>query len=685
MAKVTPLQSSFSSGEIAPLLYGRVDANGYQSGAEVMENFIADSRGPARSRVGTQFIRKFTGNDGRIFLFPTTETSGYAIVLTDQALTPLSYEGEVPATNYVTNPRFRSGSSDWTTSIVSGSATFNPDDLIMICNDSANAVVRVGQQVTVPAAGNYRVAVGSLTGQPYRIKVGTALNDGTYADYTVPGGFSSELVALPGTTAWVTVINETRDSRVDINGFFVLSTVPVAPTATPWREEELPDVQVIFAPGGDVAYLLHPNHQPRKLTYSYSTDTFTFASVTFTNKPASWTGNSWPRCGTFHQGRLWLGGVPTFPQTFWASKSNDYENFTVGSLANDALVFTLSRKGDLRWMISTKNLLLGTNLGEHIVTAEGGVITPSDIEVTQQSAYGSTRLQALQVGDQVFYVSPDRTKVRAMQYEWTADNWLSNDITFFSNHITRRGITTFAWAQNPDNQLMCTLEDGTFAALTYERGENIFGWHRHDMGNEVRCVATGPVRGEDVIMMLVNRNPDELYFEIMRKAPANYMDSWVQRTFITPATLVNGLSHLEGRDVQVTIDGAVHPERTVTSGEITLDTPANVVVVGLPFTARLKTLPLDKGAQTGSAQPYTKGYSRIYVRLLDSANPLIDGERQPVRSPSTPMNTPEPLTSGVSEVARRGWDRNAQITIEQDLPLPCTIVAIAAEMAQEIT
>lgn len=684
MRKTTPIQTSFSSGEVSPRLYGRVDANGYQSGAQEMLNFVADPRGPARRRMGSQFIRSFPGNDGRLFLFTVTESSGYAIVILDEAVIPLSYEGTVPAANYIANGRFRSGSASWTTSIVQGSVIFAPDRTRLVCNDSGNARVAIGQQVTVPAADDYLIGIGSLEGGPYRVLVGNAINDGSYGDFVVASGVFTQTVPIPATTAWITIVNETRDSSVTINGVAFKGTTPTAPFSSPWREQELEDLQILRAPGGDTLYMIHPNYAPRKLVYDYATDAFTFTTVSFTGTPPQWASSSWPRCGTFHQGRLWLGGNPEDPQTFWGSKSGEFENFTLGTLANDAVVFTLSQQGDLRWMLSTKNLLIGTNLGEHIVTAEAGIITPSDIQVEQQSAYGSTRLRALQVGDQVFYVSPDRTKVRAMQYEWTADNWLSNDITFFAEHITRAGVTTFAWAQNPEHKLACSLKDGTIAMLMYERGENIFGWSKHDLGAPVRALASGNVEGEDILISLVNRVPGELYFEILRTTPVQYMDSWVQQAFPTPTTTFNGLDHLEGQEVQILADGAVHPPRVVTGGSVTLDYEASNVVVGLKYVARIVTLPLDKGEQTGSATPHQKGYGRILIRLLDSALPLINGERPPTRNPSTPMNTPEPLVSALVDVTRRGWDRGAQLTIEQDLPLNCIITSVAAEVAQEI-
>lgn len=648
-----------------------------------MRNMIPDARGPAISRKGTEFIREFDGNDGRAYLFSTGETTGYALIFTDTKLFPVSFEGVIPSNNYVTNPRFRSGDDDWTTSEVKGSVTFKPDDCAIICDDQSNPRVYIAQEVTIPTTDDYRISIGSLGDQTYRVRVGTAADDGTYLDTQVFGGFIGEIVNLPAGAVWITVINETRNTIVDIQSVGVLDSEEGEGLTTPYSESDLQDLHIIEAPDGATLYFAHPNYNPYRLAYDYTSDTFSLDAVTFSSKPSEWADDSWPRTGTFHQGRLYLGGTFEFPQRFWASKTNDFENFDTGtSQADEALDFTINQQGDIRWMLSTKNLLIGTTRGELIVTAQDGVIIPNDISIEKQSAYGSASIQAVQVGDQVFYISPDGRKVRAMQFEFVADNWLSRDITFFAEHLTDSRITDITWAQNPDNQFLAVLGNGDVAALTYERSEEVYGWSVYTLASRVKAVSSGPVRGEDIILFLVNRKPGKLYFEILRNAPTEYVDSW-KRVTINGTNTVAGFDHLEGEEVQVVVDGAVHPNRVVTNGEIEIEYDGSVVAAGFAMQRLLKTLPLDKGSPTGVGTPYTKSYARIYLRLIDSGQPLIDGERSPVRTPSTPMGDPQPFVTGLSEISRLQWGPGAQLTIEQDLPVPLTLASIAADLAQE--
>jgi hypothetical protein len=52
------IQSSFSAGELSPLLTGRVDLNKYKIGAAKMQNFLVDFRGGASKRAGSKFLGK---------------------------------------------------------------------------------------------------------------------------------------------------------------------------------------------------------------------------------------------------------------------------------------------------------------------------------------------------------------------------------------------------------------------------------------------------------------------------------------------------------------------------------------------------------------------------------------------------------------------------------------------------
>ncbi len=153
------------------------------------------------------------------------------------------------------------------------------------------------------------------------------------------------------------------------------------------------------------------------------------------------------------------------------------------------------------------------------------------------------------------------------------------------------------------------------------------------------------------------------------------MDSTIQRP-IEAGDIVTGLDHLEGLEVDIKVDGAVHPSKTVVSGQITLDYSGTSCLVGIGFPKRIKTVPLDVGGDGGTGSGELKHWAKIYVRTVDSYIPKINGTRPPTRSPATPMNEPEGSATDDIQVTDLGRTRLAQITIEQDLPLRLTILSL---------
>ena len=152
------------------------------------------------------------------------------------------------------------------------------------------------------------------------------------------------------------------------------------------------------------------------------------------------------------------------------------------------------------------------------------------------------------------------------------------------------------------------------------------------------------------------------------------------------ATVISGLEHLEGETVQVLADGATHPDCTVVDGRVALARAAAKVQVGLGYSSRLTTMDIDAGAADGTAQGKPKRIHRVVARFLDSLGCRVGwhgGQMEEVifRDGTMPMDQSPDLFTGDKVVSfPKGWDRRASITVEQNQPLPCTIVGLIAQM-----
>jgi len=170
-------------------------------------------------------------------------------------------------------------------------------------------------------------------------------------------------------------------------------------------------------------------------------------------------------------------------------------------------------------------------------------------------------------------------------------------------------------------------------------------------------------------------------FDKNDKTTFNFLDSALSYSGAAVTTL-SGLDHLEGQVVGVLTDGATHPNRTVTSGAISLDRSATSVKVGLNYTSLLQTMRLNAGSQDGTSQGKTKRIYDITVRMFETigvevGSNLSDMERIPFRNSADLMDEGIPPFTGDKQVEFRGnYETDGFIYVRQTQPLPFTILSL---------
>jgi len=161
----------------------------------------------------------------------------------------------------------------------------------------------------------------------------------------------------------------------------------------------------------------------------------------------------------------------------------------------------------------------------------------------------------------------------------------------------------------------------------------------------------------------------------------NFLDSALSYSGSAVST-ISGLDHLEGQTVSILADGATHPDKTVSSGSVTLDRSALNVKVGLAYTSLLQTMRLNAGSQNGTSQGKTKRIYDITVRMFETIGVevgpnLNDMERIPFRSSADLMDEGIPPFTGDKEVEFRGnYETDGFIFVRQTQPLPFTILSL---------
>jgi hypothetical protein len=150
-----------------------------------------------------------------------------------------------------------------------------------------------------------------------------------------------------------------------------------------------------------------------------------------------------------------------------------------------------------------------------------------------------------------------------------------------------------------------------------------------------------------------------------------------------PSTVIGGLSYLNGNIVNAIADGTPVIGLTVSGGQVTLPQAASKVVIGLGYQSQLQTLKIElEGAPTIQGRRKTIPAGSV---LIDKTIGISMGQSfttlDPIDDIVIPFGSPNPLYSGERHVILPGqWDTSGQVCIQQDAPLPCTILGIVSEV-----
>lgn len=438
----------------------------------------------------------------------------------------------------------------------------------------------------------------------------------------------------------------------------------------------------------------------------------------------------YPSCATFHADRLWFGGSVSFPDLLVASVTEDYENMTPSSASGEVLDthsiaqrINARRLSRIKWMATAKDgLLLGTGSEEYVVQPNNTdrVYAPGKIKATRNSARGSSNTPPAAIDGQVLYVQRSGRTVREYAYNYESDGYRSPSMSSLASHLGISPFVRMAYAAEPYSIVWMLRSDGRVVGLTYNRDENVVGWHRHkfpdgmvdDEETEavIESIAVLPSANQlqDVLWVVAKRIVNEQTVRYVEKLTpfwdfgmtlddAHFVDCGL-RYEGTPITEVYGLQHLEGRtDIYGLADGIPVGPLTVTDGMAELNQAASNIILGIGFDSEGETSRLENGAQDGTAQGKVKRINGISLMTWDSYGGEVGTwnedeqkvEYAPVDYPVADASAVETidLFSGIVGpiTPAPGFEKRGSVFFrrKKEEPLPFNIVAIMPQMVTQ--
>ena len=746
MAKVSAAKQNFTAGELTQRLFGRTDLGRYDNGATTVENFLVQPHGGLSRRPGTRYIAevKTSSAKTRLIRFQFNVEQVYVIEMGNNymrfykdggqivdgssnaiELTTTYTTAQVPDVKfaqtadvmYLVHPAHpprkltRSSHTSWSITDVDlkRGAMLDP-------NITTTTLLANGRTGNVNITASASLFTSNDVGRLVQLHKGfakiTSITSATVAVAAVQELEDGRTELMP-TYACTTIsfhegdpdstglehndrLEDTAGNFIDQGfevGMRVTLTGSTSNNFTNLLVVAVTDTTLVIAPGNDLAA-------------EAAGDSVTLVGSLVADKKwrlGAFFIGSYPSTVAFYEQRLVFAGTSNQPQTMFFSQSGDFENFEIGTDADDGLQYTIGSNevNVIRYLVSSSQLVVGTSGGEFVVRASGfdEPLTPTNTQIKQQTTFGSAPIQPLLIGNSTLFIQRAKRKLRELAFSSESDSYVAPDMTILAEHITEGGIEEMAYQQEPDSVAWLVRADGVLACMTFRREEQVVAWHRHIVGGAfgsgnavVESVATIPGDiDEDQVWVIVKRTINgatKRYVEYLSGfdfgtdvGDAFFVDSGLTYSG-SAATTISGLNHLEGQSVAILADGAAHANKTVSSGSITLDRSVTKAQIGLPFTSKLETLRIDAGSAMGSSQGKNKRIGEVTVRLFRTVGLKIgtsstELDTIPFRSSSDSMDTALSLFTGDKTAEfNGGYDDDATITIIQDLPLPMTILAI---------
>lgn len=256
------------------------------------------------------------------------------------------------------------------------------------------------------------------------------------------------------------------------------------------------------------------------------------------------SAGNYPSTCAYYQQRLIFANTLNNPQTFWASVSGDYTNFSTHILTedDDAITCTINgqRNSPIKNMLDLHSLLLLTADDEKAATGDSnGVLTPSSASPVRQSGNGSSDLQPILVSDSALYAQGRGSIVRDIGFEIIVNGYRGNDLTVFSTHLfDNYYLVDWAYQKHPNYNVWIVRSDGGLLGLTYIKEQQMVSWHRHDTDGTFESVVSVPENfnnNEDGVYFIVNRRVNNQHVRYVERMASRQVVDNVHYCFMDAA------------------------------------------------------------------------------------------------------------------------------------------------------
>lgn len=415
------------------------------------------------------------------------------------------------------------------------------------------------------------------------------------------------------------------------------------------------------------------------------------------------SGGDYPGAVCYFEQRRCFAGTRERPQMVWMTRSGTESDMskTIPTQDDNRVKFRIASQEASRilHLIPMSKLMALTGTTEFCINSENAdAVSALNIAVKAQSYVGASEVKPVVVNNTAVYAANRGGHLYELGYNWQANGFVTGDLSLRASHLFEDDrVVDMSRAKAPDPIIWMATQKGELLGITYLPEQSVGAWHRHETVNGAfESVAVVPEGEEDIVYAVVRRYINGETVRYIERMDERYFPTISDAFFVDcgstykgdPASVISGLSYLEGQTVAILADGCVLPQQKVTDGKVTLPVEASVVHIGLPITSDIQTLPTVVQLNDGSfGMGHMKNINVVWARLYQSsaffAGPDF-GKLTEIKQRKSEVYglPPNLLSQEVELVVKAQWNDTGVVCIRQQEPLPMKVVSLALELAE---
>ena len=330
-------------------------------------------------------------------------------------------------------------------------------------------------------------------------------------------------------------------------------------------------------------------------------------------------------------------------------------------------------------VFSGRDLQIFTTGGEfYIPQSVGEPITPGNLTVkvaTRNGAKPGVPVAGLDSG--TIFVQRQGKSLNELLFTDAELAYTTAALSLLSGHLlkspTDMSIRRATSTEESDRLFIVNGDDGTMSVFSLNRAQQVIAPSSFTTDGNFEAVGIDI----DTAYVIVKRTiggAAKYYVEIFDSTL--HTDSAV---YSASASATGAAAQLEGKLLDIIVDGNVQADKTVSSGTVTFDNAsASNYEIGLPFAISIVTMPVEPRLQSGSIKGFKKRILEVNAEVHDSQAMTVNGQLVAFRQfGEDVLDSSVQKFTGIKKVGPLlGYTDEGTITVSQSVPLDLNLLAL---------